>query len=55
MFVTCLFKLALGWFVGKAKSIPWKGASLGYYLLANIRLGWKGLPGINTLAFYNNL
>jgi hypothetical protein len=22
------------------------------YLLANIRLGWKGLPGTNTLAFW---
>jgi hypothetical protein len=24
-------------------------------LPANIRLGWKGLPGINTLAYYKNL
>ncbi len=24
-------------------------------LPANIRLGWKGLPGTNTLAFYENL
>jgi len=23
-------------------------------LLANIRLGWKGLPGTNTLAYYKN-
>jgi len=22
---------------------------------ANIRLGWKGLPGSNTLAYYENL
>ena len=24
-------------------------------LLTNIRLGWKGLPGMNTLAYYGNL
>jgi hypothetical protein len=24
----------------------------GLALLANIRLGWKGLPGTNTLAYY---
>jgi hypothetical protein len=31
-----------------------KGASLGWApaLLANIRLGWKGFPGTNTLAYY---
>jgi len=31
-----------------------KGASLGYALAlpANIRLGWKGLPGTNALAYY---
>ncbi len=31
-----------------------KGASLGYApaLLANIRLGWKDLPGTNTQAYY---
>jgi hypothetical protein len=31
-----------------------KRASLEYApaLPANIRLGWKGLPGTNTLAFY---
>ncbi len=23
-------------------------------LLANIELGWKGLPGTNTLAYYEN-
>jgi hypothetical protein len=30
------------------------GASLGYSLAlpANIRLGWKGLPGKNALAYY---
>jgi hypothetical protein len=32
-----------------------KGASLWYatVLLKNIRLGWKGLPGANTLTYYN--
>ncbi len=32
----------------------WKSASLGYTLAchANIRLGWKSLPGTNTLAYY---
>ncbi len=31
-----------------------KGASLRYApaLPANIRLGWKGLPGTNALAYY---
>ena len=31
-----------------------KGVSLGKALAlpANIRLGWKGLPGTNTLAYY---
>ncbi len=31
-----------------------KGASLGQApaLPTNITLGWKGLPGINTLAYY---
>ncbi len=34
------------------------GASLLGRLQAsstNIRLGWKGLPGTNTLAYYDNL
>jgi hypothetical protein len=33
-----------------------KGASLGQApaLLTNIRLGWKGLPGTNTLAYYEH-
>jgi len=33
-----------------------KGGSLGYAqaLLANIRRGWKGLAGINNLAFYEH-
>ncbi len=34
-----------------------KGASLGKALAspAHIRLGWKGLSGTNTLAYYKNL
>jgi hypothetical protein len=28
--------------------------SLAPTLPANIRLGWKGLPGTNTLAYYEN-
>jgi hypothetical protein len=34
-----------------------KDASLRYdrALLANIRLGWTGLPGTNTLAYYKHL
>jgi hypothetical protein len=33
-----------------------KGASLGQApaLPANIRLGWKNLPGTNALAYYQN-
>jgi hypothetical protein len=33
-----------------------KGASLGEApaLSANIRIGWKGLPEANTLAYYKN-
>ncbi len=33
-----------------------KGATLGQApaLPANIRLGWKGLPGTNTLAYDKN-
>ncbi len=34
-----------------------KGASIGQVLAlpTNIRLGYKGLPGTNTLAYYENL
>ncbi len=41
-------------FVGEAGSLPLSGASLGYAptLPANIRLGWKGKPGTNALAYY---
>ncbi len=40
-------------FVGKARSLPKSGAILRWALplLANIRLGRKGLPGYNTPAF----
>jgi hypothetical protein len=48
-------------FAGKARILPkWRnlqGAPLKGRFLAlptNIRLGWKGLPGTNTLAFYQN-
>jgi hypothetical protein len=47
-------------FVGKARGHPrvehLKGASLGQArsLLANIGVGWKSLPGKNTLAYYKN-
>ncbi len=49
-------------FIGKAKSQPrgvgenLKGVSLDKApaLLANIRLGRKGLPGTNTLAYKEN-
>jgi hypothetical protein len=34
-----------------------KGASTGSAptLLANMGLGWKGLPGTNTLAYYKKI
>jgi len=47
-------------FVGKEGAHPrvehLKGVSLGYALalLANIRLGWKGMLGISTLAYYRH-
>ncbi len=47
-------------FVGKATSLPIehpKSPLLIYSpaLSINIRLGWKGLPRKNTLAYYENL
>jgi hypothetical protein len=49
-------------FVGEARSLPKSGASERALhsgrprpYIANIRLGWKGLPGTNTLAYYENL
>ncbi len=48
-------------FVGKAGAYPrvkyLSGAPFKGWLLVsptNTRLGWKGLPGTNTLAYYNN-
>ncbi len=47
-------------FAGKARAYPSEalsGAPLYGKLLAlpaNIRLGWKGLPGTNTQAYYEN-
>ncbi len=32
-----------------------KGSSIAPALPKNIRLGWKGLPGADTLAYYENL
>ncbi len=52
--VTALFP---GWpflsgpmFPGKARSQPWREHMKDATLLASIRLGWKGLPGANSLA-----
>jgi hypothetical protein len=33
----------------KGPSLRWAGATL-----TNIRMGWKGLPGTNTLAYYEH-
>ncbi len=46
-------------FVGEARNLPYSGAlgrclTQAPSLTANIRLGWKGLPGTNTLAYYKN-
>jgi hypothetical protein len=49
-------------FADKARAFPIEAplrgeAPLNGRLLAsptNIRLGWKGLPGIKTLAYYKN-
>jgi hypothetical protein len=38
-------------FVGKARAYP-SDANKAPALPANIRLGWKGLPGKNALAYY---
>jgi hypothetical protein len=49
-------------FVGKAKSLPWSGASerfsikVGYPALpSNIRLGWKFMAGTTSLAYWTYL
>ncbi len=48
-------------FAGKARSLP-RGENMKGFLLwlvlvliANIRLGWKGLPGTNTQAYLVHL
>ena len=47
--------------LGEARSLPYSGAPKGVLLgealalPANIRIGWKGLPETNTLAYYENL
>ncbi len=43
--------------LGKDRSVPECGAPERYFtrLLTNIRLGWKGLPGTNTIAYYKYL
>ncbi len=43
--------------LGKVRSVPERGyfTRLGPALLANIRLGWKGLSGTNTVAYYKYL
>jgi hypothetical protein len=38
--------------VKQLSGAPFKGSPLA--LPTNIRLGWKGLPGTNTLAYYEN-
>ncbi len=40
-------------FLGKARSLPKSGISgVPLSLLESIRLGWKGLPRTNTLAYF---
>ncbi len=47
-------------FESKARANPMEVLSDASFLVkllvlpANVRLGWKGLPGTNTLAFYEN-
>jgi hypothetical protein len=41
-------------FEGKARSLTYSGAPERLALPANIRLGWKGLQGTNTLAYYED-
>ncbi len=47
-------------FVGKASSVLKSGAlkrcctQVSLVLMTNIRLGWKGLPWTNTLAYYKH-
>ncbi len=47
-------------FLGEARSLPESGTpersltQVGMALPTNIRLVWKGVPGTNTLAYYEN-
>ncbi len=44
-------------FVGKVRVLLKSGAPKRFFTLAlcaNIVLGWKGLPGTNTLAYYGH-
>ena len=34
--------------------VPFRCSTLGYAPTTNIRLGWKGLPGTNSLAYFEN-
>ncbi len=42
----CIIKLITAAIYGKRNKLE--------YLSLNTRLGWKGLPGTNTLAYYGN-
>ncbi len=45
-------------FVGKARSLPYSGAPERCFIhvfSGIIRLGWKGLPGTNALAYYKKV
>jgi hypothetical protein len=46
-------------FVGKARSLPYSEAFERYFIyvvsaLTNIKLGQKGVPGTNTLAYFEH-
>jgi hypothetical protein len=45
-----LSRLVYCMYLGKSKKLTQSGAPL--VLLADIRLGWKGLPGKNTRAYF---
>jgi hypothetical protein len=39
----------------RVKHLQMLHSKVGSWLHTNIRLGWKGLSGSNTLAYYENL
>jgi hypothetical protein len=41
--------------VGKSRRLPKSVVPVVPGLTTNIRLGWKGLPGTNTLNYENSL